>query len=97
MCERAKDEPLVKFWWRQYAEDPAKALGFGSVVALCLVYYNGEQKAMEHREDMREQQAALISQMKSTEAAMREIAVKLSSCDTRLQHVEREVEAARKK
>lgn len=86
----------MKFWFRQYVEDPSKVLGFGAICALGLVYYNGEQKAQEHREDMRVQNAALIAQMQSTEAAMREIAVKLGSCDNRLLHLEREHEQARK-
>ncbi len=90
MCSRADNEPLLQYWFRQFREEPLRVLIVACIMALCFMY-------QDNREDMKEQNAALIEQLKASTKAMGEIAGKLSVMDGRLQHLEREHEAARNK
>ena len=51
MCERAKDEPLMQYWFRQFKEEPLRVLIFGAIVALCYLYHDGQVRQDEYRTD----------------------------------------------
>ena len=97
MCERAKEEPLVAYWFRQFKEEPLRVMIVFTTAAMVWLYQDGNTRWEQYRQDMREQQALLVEQITKTTAVLHKVEERLSSCDNRLQHLEREHEAARKK
>ena len=96
MGTRAENEPLMKFWFRQYVEDPGKILGFSAIIALVFVYKDNQRSQEEYRADAKAQNAALIQQIETSTETLRQAVVQLKSMDNRLLHVERELELDRK-
>lgn len=97
MCERAKEEPLVAFWFRQFKEEPLRVMIVFTTAAMVWLYQDGNARWEQYRQDMREQQTLLVQQITKTTEVLHKVEERLSSCDNRLQHLEREHEAARKK
>lgn len=96
MCERSKDEPLLRYWFRQFKEEPLRVMMLVALGGLCYLYQDNRADAAEARADMKEQNAALIGQLQASTQAMSEIASQLRVMDGRLQHLEREHELTRK-
>lgn len=97
MCERAKEEPLVAYWFRQFKEEPLRVMIVFTTAAMVWLYQDGNARWEQYRQDMREQQTLLVEQISKTTEVLHKVEERLSSCDNRLQHLEREHEAARKK
>lgn len=97
MCERAKEEPLVAYWFRQFKEEPLRVMIVFTTAAMVWLYQDGNTRWEQYRQDMREQQTLLVQQISKTTEVLHKVEERLSSCDNRLQHLEREHEAARKK
>lgn len=97
MCERAKEEPLVAYWFRQFKEEPLRVMIVFTTAAMVWLYQDGNARWEQYRQDMREQQTLLVQQITKTTEVLHKVEERLSSCDNRLQHLEREHEAARKK
>jgi hypothetical protein len=95
MCERAKDEPLMTFWFRQFKEEPLRVMILMTMGAMVYMYQDGQQQQEAYREDMKAQNAALIQQIEKTNEVLSTMEVRIGSCDNRLLHLEREHEAAR--
>ena len=95
MCERAKDEPLMTFWFRQFKEEPLRVMILMTMGAMIYMYQDGQQQQEAYREDMKAQNAALIQQIEKTTEVLNKMEVRIGSCDNRLLHLEREHEAAR--
>lgn len=96
MCERAKDEPLLSFWFRQFKEEPLRVLIFGAIVGLCFLYRDGQLRQDEYRQDAKAANAALISQLQASTQVMYEMKTQLETLNTRVGHLEREHEQARR-
>lgn len=88
MCERAKNEPLVQFWFRQFKEEPLRVMIVATTGAMVWLYSDGNTRWEQYREDMKEQNAVLVTQVQKT-------AEVLSKMEARLGHLEREHEMAR--
>ena len=97
MCERAKEEPLVAYWFRQFKEEPLRVMIVFTTAAMVWLYQDGNARWEQYRQDMREQQTLLVEQITKTTEVLHKVEERLSSCDNRLQHLEREHEAARKR
>lgn len=97
MCERAKDEPLMQYWFRQFKEEPLRVLIFGTLAAMCWLYLDGQNLQEEYRADAKESNAALVEQIKISTQVMGEIKAQLILLNGRVEHLEREHEAARVK
>lgn len=97
MCERAKEEPLVAYWFRQFKEEPLRVMIVFTTAAMVWLYQDGNTRWEQYRQDMREQQTLLVEQITKTTEVLHKVEERLSSCDNRLQHLEREHETARKK
>ena len=95
MCERAKDEPLMTFWLRQFKEEPLRVMILLTMGAMVYLYQDGQAQQAAYREDMKAQNAALIQQIEKTAEALNKMGVRIGSCDNRLLHLEREHEAYR--
>lgn len=95
MCERAKDEPLVQYWFRQFKEEPLRVMILLTMGAMVYLYQDGQRQQAAYREDMKAQNAALIQQMEKTTDVLSKMEVRIGSCDNRLLHLEREHEAYR--
>lgn len=95
MCERAKDEPLMTYWFRQFKEEPLRVMILMTMGAMVYMYQDGQQQQEAYREDMKAQNAALIRQIEKTNEVLSTMEVRIGSCDNRLLHLEREHEAAR--
>ena len=95
MCERAKDEPLMQYWFRQFKEEPLRVLIFGALVALCILYRDGQVRQDEYRMDAKAANDALVLQRQASTQVMYEMKVQLETLNTRVGHLEREHEAAR--
>lgn len=95
MCERAKDEPLMTFWFRQFKEEPLRVMILMTMGAMVYMYQDGQKQQEAYREDMKAQNAALIRQIEKTNEVLSTMEVRIGSCDNRLLHLEREHEAAR--
>lgn len=87
MCERVKDEPLLRYWFRQLKEEPLRVLIVLCMVALVWMY-------QDNRADSKAANAALIDQMKETTGVMSEIKANLVLLNGRVEHLEREHECA---
>lgn len=89
MCTREKDEPLLRYWFRQFKEEPLRVL----IVALCagIVYMY-----QDGRYDARVANAALVEQIKESTGVMSEIKAQLVLLNGRVEHLEREHEISRK-
>lgn len=87
----------MTFWLRQFKEEPLRVLILLTMGAMVYMYQDGQRQQGLYREDMKAQNAALIDQMKTTTEVLSKMEVRLGSCDNRLQHLEREHEAARTK
>ncbi len=95
MCERAKDEPLLRFWFRQFKEEPLRVLICGAIFALCYLYHDGQKRQDEYRADAKAANEALVQQLQASTGVMYEMKVQLETLNTRVGHLEREHEAAR--
>lgn len=95
MCERAKDEPLLRFWFRQFKEEPLRVLICGAIFALCYLYHDGQKRQDEYRADAKAANEALVQQLQVSTGVMHEMKVQLETLNTRVGHLEREHEAAR--
>lgn len=89
MCERAKDEPLVQYWFRQFKEEPLRVMIVATTGAMVWLYQDGNTRWEQYRDDMKEQNAVLVEHVRTT-------AEVLSVMETRLGHLEREHEMDRK-
>lgn len=89
MRERAKEEPLVRYWFRQFKEEPLRVLIVICMVALAWMYH-------DNREDSRAANAALVTQIQESTGVMSEIKAQLILLNGRVEHLEREHEADRK-
>ena len=96
MCERAKEEPLLAFWFRQFKEEPLRVLIFGAIVALCFLYRDGQLRQDEYRQDAKAANEALVHQLQASTQVMYEMKVQLETLNTRVGHLEREHEQARR-
>lgn len=89
MCTRKRDEPLLRYWFRQFKEEPLRVLIVALCVALVWMYQDG-------RMDSREANAALVEQIKESTGVMAEIKAQLVLLNGRVEHLEREHELNRK-
>ena len=96
MCERAKNEPLLAFWFRQFKEEPLRVLIFAAIVALCYLYQDNQSTQAEYRQDAKAANEALVLQLQASTQVMYEIKVQLETLNTRVGHLEREHEQARR-
>lgn len=69
MFERAKDEPITKFWFRQYIQDPFKVLSFGALCAIFWLYHDAQTQQSQHLSDLKAQSAAQMQDMRDQSAA----------------------------
>lgn len=97
MCERTKDEPLMKFWFRQFKEEPLRVLIVLVLGAIAYLYQEGNARWGEYRQDMKEQNTALIGQLQASTQVMGEIKSQLILLNGRVEHLEREHEVTRQK
>lgn len=88
MCERAKGEPLIQYWFRQFKEEPLRVMIVFTTGAMVWLYQDGNARWEQYRDDMKEQNAVLVVQVQKT-------ADVLSKMEVRLGHLEREHEQAR--
>ena len=96
MCERAKNEPLLQYWFRQFKEEPLSVLIFAALAALCYLYTDNQERQDEYRQDSKSANEALVLQLQASTQVMYEIKVQLETLNTRVGHLEREHEQARK-
>lgn len=96
MCSREKEEPLLKYWFRQFKEEPLRVLIVAALGALVYLYNEGQNKQEEYRADMKAQNAALIGQMKESTEVMGAMKTQLELLNNRVGHLEREHEMSRK-
>lgn len=97
MCERAKDEPLIQYWFRQFKEEPLRVCILFTTGAMVWLYQDGNRQWEQYREDMWEQQKQLVELISMNKDALYKVEGRLSSCETSLHHLEREHEHARNK
>ena len=96
MCTRAKDEPLMQYWFRQFKEEPLRVLIVCALAALVYLYQDGTRRQDEYRADMKAQNTALIQQMGASTQVMSEMKTQLELLNNRVGHLEREHEMNRK-
>jgi hypothetical protein len=96
MCERAKNEPLWQFWFRQFKEEPLRVMILATTAAMVWLYQDGNRQWSQYREDMWRQQELLLQHIDNTNKMLHGVEMKIGSCDNRLQHLEREAENKRK-
>lgn len=89
MCERAKDEPLMQYWFRQFKEEPLRVMILATMAAMVYLYQDGQKQQELYRADMKEQNAVLVEHVQKT-------AQVLSAMEIRMGHLEREHEVYRK-
>lgn len=77
MCERAKDEPLLRFWFRQFKEEPLRVLICAAIFALCYLYHDGQKRQDEYRTDAKAANEALVHQLQASTQVMYEMNVSL--------------------
>lgn len=95
MCERAKNEPLIQYWFRQFKEEPLRVLICAAIFALCFLYRDGQVRQDEYRADAKAANEALVLQLQASTQVMHEMKVQLETLNTRVGHLEREHEVAR--
>lgn len=95
MCERAKNEPLLQYWFRQFKEEPLRVMICAAIVALCFLYRDGQVRQDEYREDAKAANEALVLQLQASTQVMHEMKVQLETLNTRVGHLEREHEISR--
>ena len=95
MCERAKNEPLLQYWFRQFKEEPLRVMICAAIFALCFLYRDGQVRQDEYREDAKAANEALVLQLQASTQVMHEMKVQLETLNTRVGHLEREHEVAR--
>ena len=96
MCSREKDEPLLRYWFRQFKEEPLRVLIVLCMGALVYMYNEGQCRQEDYRADMKEQNSALIGQMQVSTQVMAEMKTQLELLNSRVGHLEREHEMSRK-
>lgn len=96
MSSRANNEPLMEYWFRQFKEEPLRVLIFMALAALCYLYTENQQRQDEYRADAKAANEALVLQLQASTQVMYEIKVQLETLNTRVGHLEREHEQARK-
>lgn len=87
MCERAKNEPLLQYWFRQFKEEPLRVCIVATTAATVWLYQDGNKQWEQYRSDMREQQALLVEQITKTNDVLRAVEGRLSSCENSLHHL----------
>ena len=95
MCERAKNEPLIQSWFRQFKEEPLRVIICAAIFALCFLYRDGQVRQDEYREDAKAANEALVLQLQASTQVMHEMKVQLETLNTRVGHLEREHEISR--
>lgn len=95
MCERAKNEPLIQYWFRQFKEEPLRVIICAAIFALCFLYRDGQVRQDEYREDAKAANEALVLQLQASTQVMHEMKVQLETLNTRVGHLEREHEISR--
>ena len=95
MCERAKNEPLLQYWFRQFKEEPLRVMICAAIFALCFLYRDGQVRQDEYRADAKAANEALVLQLQASTQVMHEMKVQLETLNTRVGHLEREHEVAR--
>lgn len=96
MCSRAQEEPLIKYWFRQFKEEPLRVLILAVLAAMCYLYNDGQQAQAEYRADMKAQNEALTAQIRESTAVLGTMKTQLELMNNRLGHLEREHEMIRK-
>ena len=81
MCERAKEEPLEAYWFRQFKEEPLRVMIVFTTAAMVWLYQDGNTRWEQYRQDMREQQTLLVEQISKTTAVLHAVEGRLSSCE----------------
>ena len=95
MCERAKNEPLIQYWFRQFKEEPLRVMICAAIFALCFLYRDGQVRQDEYRADAKAANEALVLQLQASTQVMHEMKVQLETLNTRVGHLEREHEISR--
>ena len=66
-----------------------------TTAAMVWLYQDGNKQWEQYRNDMWEQQKLLIKHIENTNEMLHGVRLEMGNCNTRLQHVERELERAR--
>ena len=103
MQERTEPESKINYWYKQYLKAPAQLIGFGALIALGYIYTEQQQHEQEFRQYMinqlersSEQNAALLSRIEEETKTLSEMTTQLGILNSRVGHVERELEIKRK-
>lgn len=105
MQERTEQqESKINYWYKQYLKTPAQLVGFGALLALCVIYYDSKQGEKEFRDYMTtqlersyEQNTALLSRIEEETRTLAQMTTQLELLNTRVGHLEREHELNRKR
>lgn len=84
MCQRKENEPIASFWFRQLVEKPTPFIALCCMAAAVYVY-NDMQRSNDRNADLQLQTAETLGKVSS----------QLEIINSRLEHLEREHEAAR--
>ena len=104
MCKREENEPLMRYWFRQYIEDPFKVLSFCAFVVLWFVYSEAQEKQDQNFQRLQEQSEAsmermerrndvLVARIEAETKAMMSVVNRLDLIDAELKHLEHRVDA----
>lgn len=89
MGVREQDEPLLRYWFRQFKEEPLRVMTVALCAGIVWMY-------QDCRMDSREANAALVEQIRESTGVMAEIKAQLVLLNGRVEHLEREHELNRK-
>lgn len=84
MCQRKENEPVMSYWFRQLVEKPTPFIALCCMAAAVYVY-NDMQRSNDRNSELQLQTAETLGKVSS----------QLDLINTRLEHLEREHEAAR--
>lgn len=105
MQERTEQqESKINYWYKQYLKAPAQLVGFGALIALCVIYYDSKQGEKEFRQYMVSQLARseaqndkLLSRIEEETRTLSQMTTQLELLNNRVGHLEREHELNRKR
>lgn len=84
------------YWFRQFKEAPLPVLTFGAMIGMIFLWNDAKNESKLHREYMKEQNALQVQCIKEQTAAFTKVSSELQLISSRLEHLEREHELARK-
>lgn len=103
MQERTENESKINYWYKQYLKAPAQLIGFGALIALGYIYTEQQRHEQEFRQYMatqlersNEQNAALLLRIEEETKTLSQMTTQLGILNSRMGHVERELEIKRK-